>query len=179
LSLTGYRGLEIPLDWAGTPEPLQPAATTHSARPLTGIGVFGEEPVSGRARIVLDPTAGDLARGEVLVCRTTDPSWTPSKRCSPAYPTSASTSSVEPALHLPRPQSHDRLLVNPIMKIAASGNTRVALGTLTVANVESGAELIESGVANLGAEPVEVHAAHSAPMSGKQLHRVSRSSWLC
>ena len=33
--------------------------------------------VSGRARIVHDPANSDLEPGDVLVCRTTDPSWAP------------------------------------------------------------------------------------------------------
>lgn len=33
--------------------------------------------VSGRARIVLDPSTTDIEPGDVLVCATTDPSWAP------------------------------------------------------------------------------------------------------
>jgi pyruvate,water dikinase len=33
--------------------------------------------VSGRARVVRDPMAADLEEGDILVCATTDPSWTP------------------------------------------------------------------------------------------------------
>jgi pyruvate,water dikinase len=43
---------------------------------VKGIGVVGGE-VTGRARIVHDPRTADLAQGDVLVCPTTDPSWTP------------------------------------------------------------------------------------------------------
>jgi pyruvate,water dikinase len=76
---TRYRELELPQDWTGTPRPfvpIQPEAGPIEGD-VTGIGVFGEEPVTGRAHIVLDPTDAGLAEGEVLVCPTTDPSWTP------------------------------------------------------------------------------------------------------
>ena len=33
--------------------------------------------VTGRARIVSDPAAAELEPGDILVCATTDPSWTP------------------------------------------------------------------------------------------------------
>ena len=33
--------------------------------------------VTGKARIVLDPLQADLEPGEILVCRGTDPAWTP------------------------------------------------------------------------------------------------------
>jgi phosphoenolpyruvate synthase/pyruvate phosphate dikinase len=44
---------------------------------LTGIGVCGSE-VTGTARVVFDPDDADLEEGDILVCPTTDPSWTPS-----------------------------------------------------------------------------------------------------
>jgi phosphoenolpyruvate synthase/pyruvate phosphate dikinase len=33
--------------------------------------------VEGRVRVVIDPRQADLVPGEILVCRGTDPSWTP------------------------------------------------------------------------------------------------------
>lgn len=73
-----YRALEIPLDWTGQPVPIAPSAGSQAVvRELRGLGVFGEEPVSGRARVVTDPTTATLEDGEILVCATTDPSWTP------------------------------------------------------------------------------------------------------
>jgi len=33
--------------------------------------------VEGRVRVVIDPRQADLAPGEIMVCRGTDPSWTP------------------------------------------------------------------------------------------------------
>lgn len=77
-----YRGLDIPPRWTGAPEAVAlPAADSAPAAPSTvtqlqGIGVVGER-VTGRARVVMDPLEVDLEDGDILVCRTTDPSWTP------------------------------------------------------------------------------------------------------
>jgi len=54
---------------AGSTE--QPAGTTLVGTPVSpGVGV-------GPARVVLDPRAAQLTPGEILVCRGTDPAWTP------------------------------------------------------------------------------------------------------
>jgi phosphohistidine swiveling domain-containing protein len=75
-----YLTLELPPTWNGEPEPVAPAATERaiieSATRLTGIGVVGER-VTGRARVISDPTTAVLEPGDILVCATTDPSWTP------------------------------------------------------------------------------------------------------
>jgi pyruvate,water dikinase len=75
-----YVGLELPPTWDGNPEPqaVAPVDTTAAASPafLTGIGVVGER-VTGRARVVSDPATANLEPGDILVCATTDPSWTP------------------------------------------------------------------------------------------------------
>ncbi len=56
----------------GRPRSVQPAAGGHTAFAVSG----GE--ASGPARIVHSPTeAGDLGHGYILVCPSTDPSWTP------------------------------------------------------------------------------------------------------
>ncbi len=54
---------------------------TGSAERITGATLAGT-PVSpgvcvGPVRVVLDPRAAQLAPGEILVCRGTDPAWTP------------------------------------------------------------------------------------------------------
>jgi len=72
-----YRELDLPLDWTGAPCPIRYARPEAGTGDVTGIGVFGEEPVTGRAHVVLNPTTARLGEGEVLVCPTTDPSWTP------------------------------------------------------------------------------------------------------
>jgi pyruvate,water dikinase len=77
-----YRTLDVPQAWTGNPSasvamPKAEDAPRAGVEQITGIGVFGDEEVSGRARVALDPAAVDLEPGDVLVCRTTDPSWTP------------------------------------------------------------------------------------------------------
>ncbi|HTI75771.1 MAG TPA: PEP-utilizing enzyme, partial [Mycobacterium sp.] len=77
-----YQTLDVPQAWTGNPSAAvatpkaadQPVAGVER---ITGIGVFGDAEVSGRARVALDPATVDLEPGDVLVCRTTDPSWTP------------------------------------------------------------------------------------------------------
>ncbi|TAM65023.1 PEP-utilizing enzyme [Mycobacterium sp.] len=76
-----YLSLHLPPTWAGNPTPIvlgpgADAAAGGRARRLTGIGVVGEK-VTGRARVVSDPSGVDLDPGDILVCKTTDPSWTP------------------------------------------------------------------------------------------------------
>ena len=52
------------------------AAPRETVTELRGIGVVGER-ITGRARVVRDPDDADLEPGDILVCVTTDPSWTP------------------------------------------------------------------------------------------------------
>jgi phosphohistidine swiveling domain-containing protein len=80
---TRFERLTVPYAWTGNPVPLDPAAadtvepvTGEPVDRLEGIGAGGDE-VTGRARVILDPSEADLEPGEILVCRTTDPSWTP------------------------------------------------------------------------------------------------------
>ncbi len=73
-----YRALEIPLSWNGLPEPLAPR--TVSAEPTLQVtGSAGSNGVAiGTARVLLDPNDDiDLEDGDIIVCRTTDPSWAP------------------------------------------------------------------------------------------------------
>lgn len=75
-----FRRLFVPDRWVGNPVVTEASPTVEGGRPavgeLTGIGVCGGE-VTGTARVVLDPDDADLDEGDILVCPTTDPSWTP------------------------------------------------------------------------------------------------------
>jgi pyruvate,water dikinase len=80
-----YEGFELPPYWTGKPTPTTVATTeAGDAEPspegtaieLHGIGVVGDR-VTGRARVVTDPATAELDDGDILVCVTTDPSWTP------------------------------------------------------------------------------------------------------
>jgi pyruvate,water dikinase len=71
-----YLGLRLPDTWTGvaTPAPAEASAAAETGDELTGLGV-SPGVVEGRARVVLDAATSELEPGEVLVCRTTDPSW--------------------------------------------------------------------------------------------------------
>ena len=76
-----YLGLDLPPAWNGEPQPvvLSSGDGTGAGVPvkeLTGIGVVGDT-VTGRARVISDPSAAEFEPGDILVCMTTDPSWTP------------------------------------------------------------------------------------------------------
>jgi pyruvate,water dikinase len=73
----GYRDVVLPAVWVGQPRPVVGLADTRTDdRVVTGVPVAPGR-VVGRARVVRD--AGDcevpIAADEVLVTRTTDPSW--------------------------------------------------------------------------------------------------------
>lgn len=76
-----FQATEIPFDWQGMPEPLAAApdaagdgAGEAGRALLTGIGVSGAT-VEGHARVLTSPDFAEVESGEVLVARTTDPSW--------------------------------------------------------------------------------------------------------
>jgi pyruvate,water dikinase len=77
-----FESLVVPPTWTGNPVVEAGAAPDPEAEPpakvteIQGIGIVGEE-VTGIARVVLDPAQADLEPGDILVCKTTDPSWTP------------------------------------------------------------------------------------------------------
>ena len=74
-----HRAVDLPTTFTGTPEPI--AATVGEAASAGDVveGVAGAPGVvEGTARLVSDPTSSaPLEPGEILVCRTTDPSWAP------------------------------------------------------------------------------------------------------
>jgi phosphohistidine swiveling domain-containing protein len=71
-----YQSIALPNQWQGDPSSLVVADTESSAGggPVHGIGA-GAGITEGPVRVVLDPGSPELEPGEVLVCRTTDPSW--------------------------------------------------------------------------------------------------------
>ncbi|MHB8695374.1 MAG: PEP-utilizing enzyme [Solirubrobacteraceae bacterium] len=76
-----YLGLALPPAWNGNPAPTATSQQPHAngrvaVTSLSGIGVVGAQ-VTGRARVVSDPVLAELDDGDILVCATTDPSWTP------------------------------------------------------------------------------------------------------
>ncbi|MGH9039084.1 MAG: PEP-utilizing enzyme, partial [Acidimicrobiia bacterium] len=62
--------------WEGMPDPipLETGAIADDVSEVTGVAV-SPGIVEGRVRVVLDPNR-PLEPGEILVCETTDPSWT-------------------------------------------------------------------------------------------------------
>lgn len=77
-----YEDLELPAHWQGMPTPTTPStsniATTTESRPERICGV-GASPgvVEGEVCVVDDPAMVDVQPGQILVARTTDPSWAP------------------------------------------------------------------------------------------------------
>jgi len=71
-----YQQLDVPEHWVGQPEPI-PVATDASERAEAVAGTAAARGVvEGRARVLLSADQCDeLEPDEVLVCRTTDPSW--------------------------------------------------------------------------------------------------------
>ncbi len=71
-----YRTLGIPEGWQGAPEPFALATTTERVDGTVSGAAVSPGVVEGVARLILDPEGDDeLEPGEILVCRTTDPSW--------------------------------------------------------------------------------------------------------
>jgi pyruvate,water dikinase len=72
---TRYAALDLPVEFRGMPKPLVHAAFDANDRaPITGLGV-SPGIAEGLARVVHEPGESELEPGEILVCHTTDPSW--------------------------------------------------------------------------------------------------------
>jgi pyruvate,water dikinase len=75
-----YLHVELPLEWQGMPEPITADASLapdvdDDDPVIHALGVSGGK-VDGTARVLVDPYDPDaLEPGDVLVCHTTDPSW--------------------------------------------------------------------------------------------------------
>jgi pyruvate,water dikinase len=73
-----YLTVKLPDSWTGQPEAVLITAREAAAEgsEIKGLAV-SPGVVEGRARVVLDPLADEpVEPGEILVCETTDPSWT-------------------------------------------------------------------------------------------------------
>jgi phosphohistidine swiveling domain-containing protein len=70
-----HAALRLPASWGGTPDP-EPvsAADSDGASTITGIPASAGI-VEGTVRVVADPSFAEVEPGEILVSRTTDPSW--------------------------------------------------------------------------------------------------------
>lgn len=72
-----YEQVELPMTFHGVPEARVDDHADSAATVVTGIGA-GNGVVEGRARLITNPEEDDVIReGDILVCRTTNPSWTP------------------------------------------------------------------------------------------------------
>jgi pyruvate,water dikinase len=71
-----YEKIDVPDFWIGQPEPVAVAvATDERVSQVTGIAA-AHGVAEGRARVLASADdCDDLEEGEILVCRTTDPSW--------------------------------------------------------------------------------------------------------
>lgn len=71
-----YRRLEVPEVWQGTPQPFVGETTRDRIDGEISGAAVSPGVVEGIARLILDAEGDDdLEPGEILVCRTTDPSW--------------------------------------------------------------------------------------------------------
>jgi pyruvate,water dikinase len=71
-----YRKLRLPTHFTGMPDavPDRPNDVVAAGSKLSGVGV-SPGVVEGIARVVDDPSFADVEPGEILIARTTDPSW--------------------------------------------------------------------------------------------------------
>jgi pyruvate,water dikinase len=73
-----YRALQLPSFFTGMPEPAEQEQAGHSERDVIHGTSGGPGSVEGKVRVVVDPDVAEpLDDGEILVCRFTDPGWTP------------------------------------------------------------------------------------------------------
>lgn len=73
-----YAAIELPMTFHGVPEPTSTSPIDVDVAEIEGIGASNGV-VEGRARVVSDADTEGLFEeaGDILVCRTTNPSWTP------------------------------------------------------------------------------------------------------
>lgn len=71
--------LDLPTTWSGNPEPIHARDATQIVSggvEISGLGVSAGV-CEGIARVMSDPSECTFEAGEILVCQTTDPSWSP------------------------------------------------------------------------------------------------------
>jgi pyruvate, water dikinase len=69
-----YEALELPPAWQGMPIPEPVTKGPEDTSLIAGIGVSSGV-VEGTARVVVDPSEVEMEQDDILVARTTDPSW--------------------------------------------------------------------------------------------------------
>ena len=143
-----HRAKELPITFTGMPEPVvaSPPAASDGDDEVRGLsGAVGV--VQGRARVVLDPAAAEpLDEGEVLVCRFTDPSWTPLFLLASALVIDIGASASHGAIVA-------RELGIPCVIGTGDGTRRIATGDLLSVDGSTGVVTIsERAVAASGAE---------------------------
>lgn len=69
-----FQRFELPVQWEGAPEPRLIDSSSNSVEVIEGIGA-SPGIVEGPVRVVTEPDDIDVEAGEILVARTTDPSW--------------------------------------------------------------------------------------------------------
>ena len=144
-----HRAKELPITFTGMPEPVVAGPGRRAGdgddevRGLSGAAGV----VQGRARVVLDPAAAEpLDDGEVLVCRFTDPSWTPLFLLASALVIDIGASASHGAIVA-------RELGIPCVIGTGDGTRRIATGDLLSVDGSTGVVTIsERAVAASGAE---------------------------
>ncbi len=69
-----YAAFDVPQTWEGTPTQIAKHADTTSTVRIEGLAA-SPGVVEGRVKVVTDPNAAELQEGEILVCKSTDPSY--------------------------------------------------------------------------------------------------------
>jgi phosphohistidine swiveling domain-containing protein len=130
-----YERIEVPLFFVGNPPDVEATeSVVEMADKFQGLGV-SPGVVEGRARVILDPVMEDpLDPGEILVCRSTDPSWVGHFLLASAL-----------VIDLGGPLSHGAIVARelgvPCVVETGAGTTMVRTGDLV--RVDGGAGTVE------------------------------------
>jgi pyruvate,water dikinase len=144
-----YKAFELPEFWEGSPVPFVPEKAVPAAAGETvvvhGIPVTPGV-VTGRARVVRDPEIDDGPEaGEILVCRTTDPSWAAVLIISAAL-----------VIDIGGPISHGAIVARelgiPCVIGTRDGTTKIADGDLIEVDGSAGTVTVLRSVHEVGGE---------------------------